>query len=1171
MQNPGRPASLENRSLRQSGLIYLTGIQALVRLPVRSCRADRRAGAVTAGFISGYEGSPLAGYDLELNRRIDELSAHDIVFTPAVNEELAATAVQGTQLACASPRARVAGVTGWWYGKSPGLDRAADSIRHNNLMGTHPQGGAIAIVGDDPAAKSSTVPGASDQLLADLGVPTLYPADLQDVLDLGLHAVALSRCSGLWTVLKITANVADSSATVDVGTARVVPQIPTVQHNGKPYRHQVNASLLQPALDELELTRDTVRTEIARRYCAANNLNPIVHADADDRIGIVAAGKTFLDLKQALRAMQLDPTELTRRGVRLMKLAMVHPVDEAGIRRFAEGLDEIIVIEEKRPLLETLIKEILYSAAHRPRVTGKQTAKPSEALPIHGELDSDKIAAALSASLLRLGHFPSVERWVRDRNGARTRINLPLVTRQPYFCSGCPHNSSAKAPAHSLVGGGIGCHGLVLGMNPDEFGEVVGLTQMGGEGAQWIGMAPFINEQHFTQNIGDGTFHHSGSLAIRASVAAGVNVTYKLLHNSAVAMTGGQQPTGQLPLPKIIAALQAEGVRQVIVTSDNPRALRDVRRIRGVMVWHRNRLMEAQQRLARIPGVTVLIHDQECATELRRKRKRSLAPEPPRRIFINERVCEGCGDCGRKSNCLSVQPAATEFGRKTRIDQTTCNKDYSCLEGDCPAFVSVVPTSKPKRSVVLPLSSALPDPVYAITKEQYTIRIAGTGGTGVVTLSQLLGTAAASAGFEVRSLDQTGIAQKGGAVVSDVKFSRHRQPISSKAALGEVDLLLGCDLLVAADPRNLAATDPERTAAVVSTSEVPTGAMISDPTVAFPDHTRLIDCIKDATAQDHAIFFDAHRLATELFGQDQFANILLAGAAYQSGYIAIPAVAIEDAIRLNRVQVEANIQAFRQGRQIVCKRQSASGSLAEPRVPDEMPLLHDRTLRSIVRATAGSPLERSVNRRVTDLAAYQNVKYAQRYARFVERVRLVEEACVPGSTELTETVARYLYKLMAYKDEYEVARLTLDPQLMLDIEKQFGRGAKVAYRLHPPMLRSLGMKSKISLPRWTRPIFLALYAGRRLRGTPLDIFGYSQVRRTERRLIREYRSTLETLLPRLSPENHAQACVIAGLPDQIRGYESLKMANVASYRDRANALVDEFIAVPTDPDRNGGA
>ena len=1155
--------AVDDRFGRESGRIYLTGIQALARLPVDSRRADLRANFNTAGFISGYEGSPLAGYDLELGRQSDLLEAHDIVFRPAVNEELAATSVQGTQLASASSRSRFIGVTGWWYGKSPGLDRAADAIRHNNLMGTHPLGGAIALVGDDPAAKSSTAPGSSDALLADLGVPTLYPADVQDVLDLGLHAVALSRCSGLWTALKIVTNVADGSGVADVSPLRITPIIPTVEYQGKPYRHEVNAHVVQPTLGGLEISRDTVRLELARQYCTANGLNR-VDGHIDDRVGIIAAGKTSVDLRQALRAMGLDDRELARRGVRLMKLAMIYPLDRDAISRFAQGLDQIIVVEEKRPLLETALKEILYGGPHSPRVIGKLGMGPAATLPLNGELDTDTIARWLSSILLPLGEFPSVEHWVQTSTNNRIRIELPLVSRTPYFCSGCPHNSSTKAPAGSQVGGGIGCGGLVLGMDPSEFGNVTGLTQMGGEGAQWIGMAPFVHDEHFIQNVGDGTYHHSASLAIRASVAAGVNITYKLLRNSTVAMTGGQRPAGELSLPQIVNSLRAEGVAEVLITSDDPRSLRRLSRRLNVEVWHRNRLIEAQIRLARVPGVTVLIHDQECATELRRKRKRGLAPEPPKRIYINERVCEGCGDCGRKSNCLSVQPVTTDYGRKTQIDQSSCNKDYACLEGDCPAFISVVPSSKPVPAAgALLTTEHFPEPEYHFSGDQYTIRILGIGGTGVVTLSQLLATAAATAGFEVRALDQTGISQKGGAVISDVKLTRDQRLLANKAAKGEADLLLGCDLLVAAAPNNLAQADPDRTVAVVSSGEVATGAMVSDPTVTFPDRDQLVERIKSATVRSDAIFVDARRVTTEVFGRDHLANVMLAGTAYQAGHIPVPASAIEAAIRTNGVQVEANIQAFRLGRQVIADPQSVPGLGDDRASCDEEGVPAYTSLSSIVRAASGSELERLVAQRVGDLVAYQNTKYAERYAEFVERVRAAEIANVPGSTELTESVARYLHKLMAYKDEYEVARLSLVPELRQQINEQFGSGAKIAYRLHPPILRALGMRSKISLGPWIRPVFAVLYAARRLRGTPLNVFGYGQVRRTERALIDEYRRSLETLLPYLSPHNHAHAVTIAKLPDIVRGYEKVKMANVSAYRDNSMREHDRYMTTAT--------
>jgi indolepyruvate ferredoxin oxidoreductase len=574
--------------------------------------------------------------------------------------------------------------------------------------------------------------------------------------------------------------------------------------------------------------------------------------------------------------------------------------------------------------------------------------------------------------------------------------------------------------------------------------------------------------------------------------------------------------------------------------------------------------MEAQKRLSEVPGVTVLIHDQECATELRRKRKRGLAPEPPKRIYINERVCEGCGDCGRKSNCLSVQPVLTDYGRKTQIDQSSCNKDYTCLEGDCPAFISVVPKSIPAPAVGPPLTTAhLPEPKYRFSGDQYTIRILGIGGTGVVTLSQLLATAAATAGFDVRALDQTGLSQKGGAVISDIKLTREQRPLANKAAKGEADLLLGCDLLVTAAPSNLAQADPDRTVAVVASGEIATGAMVSDPTVPFPDRDQLVECIKAATVRSDAIFVDARRVATKVFGRDHLANVILAGTAYQAGHIPVPASAIEAAIRTNGVQVEANVQAFRLGRQVIADPTSVPGLGDNRATCDEEGVPAHTSLSSIVRAAAGSELERLVAQRVGDLVAYQNTEYAGRYAEAVERVRAAEAANVPESTELTESVARYLHKLMAYKDEYEVARLSLNPEVRQQINAQIGSGAKIAYRLHPPILRALGMRSKISVGSWIRPVFALLYAARRLRGTPLDVFGYGQVRRTERALIDEYRRSLEILLPHLSPENHAHAVEVAMLPDMVRGYEKVKMANVSAYRDSLMRERDRYMMTAT--------
>jgi indolepyruvate ferredoxin oxidoreductase len=1158
----------KDRYTAETGEAQMTGVQALVRLPLNVRRADCSRGLDTAAFVSGYEGSPLGGYDLELQRHVQVLDSCDVVFRPAVNEELAATAVQGAQLAASSADARVDGVTGYWYGKSPGLDRASDALRHANLMGTHPRGGAVAFVGDDPSAKSSTVPGASEILLSDLGMPILHPADPQDVLDLGTHAVAMSRCSGLWVALKIVTNVADGTGKVRVDSDRIAPVAPEVRWRGERFEHRVNARMLQPDLSEMERTREGIRLDAARAYAQANRLNKVESFGASPKLGIVAAGKTYLDMRQALRILGLDDAGLHAAGVRLLRLAMIHPLIPAEIAEFAAGLDEIIVVEEKRGFVESAVKQILYGTASAPRVTGKTTPDGAALFATDGELDADSVAAGLARRLGALPGFATVAAWQAARAAQRTPALLPLVARSPYFCSGCPHNTSTKVPGGSVVGGGIGCHALVLMMTPDTVGTVVGLTQMGGEGAQWIGMAPFLKDgKHLLQNIGDGTFHHSGSLAVRAAVAAGVNVTYKLLYNSAVAMTGGQQAAGAMPIPALTTMLLAEGVRRIIVTTDQASRYRGARLAPGVQVWHRDRLVAAQEELSRVPGVTVLIHDQECATELRRKRKRGLAPDPVARIMINERICEGCGDCGVKSNCLSVQPVDTEFGRKTVIDHSSCNKDYSCAAGDCPSFVSIVPDTKRGkrgkrgRSLAPALDVGdIPDPadISSLTAGTHTTRITGIGGSGVVTLAQILTAAGMLAGREVRTLDQTGLAQKGGAVVSDVKISATAIDQSNKASGGECDLYLGCDLLVAADARNLAVTAPDRTVAVVSMSKVPTGTMVADASAQFPDVDAISSRIREVTRAAQSVFIDARRLSVTLLGSDQFANIFLTGVAFQVGALPLPSGAIEEAIELNGVQVRQNLQAFRRGRQYVADPDafaSALATLAPPTAAHE-PTTAERAIIGMVGSAPGSELERLITTRVPDLVAYQSLSYARDYAEFVARVREAEQRAA-GGMELSEAVARYLYKLMAYKDEYEVARLSLDPRARAALRAEFGPGAKEHYLLHPPILRALGRKNKLRLGPWFRSAFVVLRTLKPLRGTAFDPFGHTRVRRTERELIREYRAVIEDALATLSQENYGRSVELAVLPDMIRGYEEIKLANVEKYRARVRELTTD--------------
>ncbi|HYP47024.1 MAG TPA: indolepyruvate ferredoxin oxidoreductase family protein, partial [Thermoleophilaceae bacterium] len=764
----------------------------------------------------------------------------------------------------------------------------------------------------------------------------------------------------------------------------------------------------------------------------------------------------------------------------------------------------------------------------------------------------------------------SVEAHIRRLDSiASRRAELPMAQnlsqRSPFFCSGCPHNSSVKAPEGTLVGAGIGCHTMVL-LNPEGKGEITGITQMGGEGAQWIGQAPFTDDRHLVQNLGDGTFHHSGSLAVRAAVAAGVNITYKLLYNEHVAMTGGQAIEGQLSVPDLTRWLELEGVRRIIVTSDQPERYKGVKLAGIAELRGRDSLLAAQQELAQVEGVTVLIHDQECAAELRRKRKRGKAFEPAERIWINERVCEGCGDCGKKSSCLSVLPVETEFGRKTQIHQASCNKDYSCLEGDCPSFVTVVPGKKAKREITLP-PVELPDPEPLVSDRDFALRMVGIGGTGVVTVNQIVGMAALIDGLHVSGLDQTGLSQKGGPVTSDLRLSRELLASASKAPAGSIDLLLGFDLLGAGTPANLQTADPARTVAVISTSTVPTGRMVLDPDERFPELSAQLDGVEAVTRREHNVYLDAQRLSERLFGDHMPANTVALGAAYQRGLLPISHEAIEQAIRLNGAAVERNLAAFAWGRAVVAapdavERLASDGASAAPAAELTR---EQQELVSLAIDGAEGELRALVERRVAELCDYQDLRYARRYAETLRRVHVAEQERAPGHTQLTEAVARQLYKLMAYKDEYEVARLHLDTVEQAKLESEFGADAKVWFNLHPPLLRSLGLERKLKLGPWFTPAFRTLRGMRRLRGTALDPFARAEVRRVERELIAEYEGLVAEALAHLSPQTHATAVELCELPDVIRGYEEIKLRGVALFRERAEPLRKRLGAVAAAP------
>ncbi|MGP3910113.1 indolepyruvate ferredoxin oxidoreductase family protein [Nonomuraea sp. 10N515B] len=1108
------PVSLDDKYTAPDGRVLISGIQALVRLTLEQRRLDRERGLDTRVFVTGYQGSPLGGVDLEMGRAARFLDEAGVVFQPGLNEELAATSVAGTQMLAQVPGRRHEGVTGFWYGKNPGLDRAADAIRHANAAGTAPLGGAVAWIGDDPGCKSSTLPSSCEPMCQSLSMPLLAPGSVAEIIEFGLHAVAMSRATGLWTGLKIVADIADASATVDLGPLRAAIPVPA-RTAGK-----ATPILLGPAALDAEHDMLTRRLDLAREYARAHGLNRVMAGAGNTALGILASGTTYAVVLRALADLGLDAAAMDDLGVRLIRLAMPFPVDFEDLAAMTAGLDRVLVVEDKVPFLEGQVKQALYGGERVPAVVGR------ELLTARGTLGAEDVAKAIAACV-------GADRLPRPAVTVTKRRSLPLVAaRTPYFCSGCPHNASTRTADGTLVGVGIGCHAMIA-LDGHGRGTQVGITQMGGEGAQWIGLAPFTEDRHFVQNLGDGTFHHSGSLAIRAAVAAGVSMTYKLLYNDAVAMTGGQRAEGRLDVPALTRELAVEGVRRIVITTPEPETYRGVRLAPIASVRHRDDLAAAEQELAALDGVTVLIHDDRCAAEERRLRKRGKLPTPVEKVVVNERVCEGCGDCGDVSTCLSVQPVETEYGRKTRIHQASCNSDLSCLKGDCPSFLLVEPGTPAARQASPP-----PPPVDepAGKPGEVLIRMPGIGGTGVVTVSQILQMAAHLDGLHAAGLEQTGLAQKGGPVVSDVRISPRPLAGSVRASHGRADVVIGFDLLGAASDTNLAVASPEHTAAVLNTAVVPTAAMVTGR-MPVPGHASAVARVESATRS--VVCLDAHELAEALFGDHMPANLLLVGAAYQHGLLPVSAAAIEQAITLNRAAVEQNLAAFRWGR----------AAVADP-----------EAVRQAVLPAADEPAEKLdevVALRVADLTGYQNAAYAATYAEDVRSVSdlALERAGEEAGTEIALAYARGLHKLMAYKDEYEVARLHLDPAEQARREREFGADAVVTVLLHPPVLRAMGMKRKIKLRRSAPVLFRGLRAARVLRGTAFDVFGRARVRRVERELVGEYRELVRAALARLTPATAGTVTEIAGLPELIRGYEDIKLARVAEFRERAKTVL----------------
>jgi len=1152
--------ALDDRYLADEGVVFLTGIQALARLPLEQLRVDRAKGLNTAALISGYPGSPLGGYDRAAAQAAALAPDLPISCRPAMNEEYGASAVMGSQLAAEQPDCLYDGILGLWYGKAPGVDRAADALRHGVFAGASMHGGAVAIVGDDPAAKSSTVPSSSAGVLTDMHVPLLYPGDPTEALDLGRHAIALSRATGLWTALKIVADVADATASVELHPDRIVPVVPRI--DGKPYEHHADGALLTPRTVEVEREIVEVRYELARRYASLNQLNHVTVDPSDAWVGIVSSGITYREVREALARIGLRrDDDLAACGIRLLKMSMPMPFDPETVQRFAKGLHEVLVIEEKRPGLESLIKDALYAEVDRPVIVGKQDADGAPLVPAHGALDADDLIPILRRRLAsRIG-----DRLVPETPTSAEPLAVLPVVRSPFFCSGCPHNRSTQTPDGALVGAGIGCHTMALLMDGERVGDIGGLGCMGNEGVQWIGMSDFLEREHFIQNLGDGTYFHSGRLAVRASVAAGVNVTYKLLYNGTVAMTGGQDPQGQLAVPQVVRGLLNDGVARVIVTTNDVARYDAVSLPSGVAVWSRDRLIEAQEVLAQVPGTTVLIHDQGCAAEARRARKRGKVPTPPQRVVINHRICEGCGDCGQVSNCLSVQPIETPFGRKTEIDQTTCNLDYSCLEGDCPSFMTVTGAEASARDAsaraIPEPPSDLPAPSLVVPDDEFAVRITGIGGTGVVTVAQVVGTAAMLDGFNVRGLDQIGLSQKAGPVVSDLRLSRASPTSTNRLGEGQADLLLAFDQLVAASDKGLLTTDPSRTTVVGSTTGTPTGEMITHPEIALPSPTDLIDRIASRTRTDAGFWADATAVTEELFGNATTANLFVVGMAIQAGCLPVDASKMEEAIRLNGVAVAANLAAFRWGRAQIARPESVVAARRErgalPNAPAievtyaAPPALASRIARLDVDEALGQDLERYAS----ELVAWGGDWEAAGWLDVVESTLAAEDAVQSGSRALTRTVAEQLYKLSAYKDEYEVARLMTNADGLAAVREVAGASGRLAWRLHPPIFRALGLKKKLRIGFRAWPLIRLLGGLRFLRGTPFDVFGYAEVRRVERALVASYREAITVVLEGLDAEKLGRAIELAALPDMVRGYEELKLERAAGYREKlAEAL-----------------
>jgi len=1143
-----RSVALDDKYTVTDGRIFITGTQALVRLPIMQHLRDLSVGLNTACYISGYRGSPLGAYDQQLWAAGNHLKDHNIVFQSGVNEDIAATAIWGTQQAGLHGKPKYAGVFGIWYGKGPGVDRTGDVFRHGNLAGTHPRGGVLVLMGDDHTSESSTTAHQSEYALVDAMIPILNPAGVQELLDYGLIGWALSRYSGCWVGLKSMKDTIDASATVDVSPERVQIVTPTdfkMPEGGVHIRYPD-----QPLQQEERLHK--VKIEAVLAFARANKLDKVVVDSPDAKIGIVTCGKSYMDVRQALQYLGIDDAEASRLGLRVYKVAMTWPLEPTGLQQFAQGLDKIIVVEEKRGLIEGQIKEVLYNAESAPQVVGKRDELGKELFQSNAALHPNEIAIAIGRRLLELNSNPQLaERLAQQEKLANRDPDKPAMERTPYFCSGCPHNTGTRVPDGSVALSGIGCHFMAQWMDR----RTTGYTQMGGEGASWMGEAPFVDTEHVFQNIGDGTYYHSGLLAMRAAVASGVNMTYKVLFNDAVAMTGGQQVDGPMSVPQITQQIAAEGARKVVVVTDEPDKYGSNPGFAdGVEIYHRDDYEKVQKEIREISGITAIVYDQTCGAEKRRRRKRNLFPDPPKRVVINDLVCEGCGDCGEKSNCVSVTPLETEFGRKRTIDQSSCNKDFSCVKGFCPSFVTVhggelkKGKSAPVGKNVDTLFPAVPEPKLPTLDQAYGILVNGIGGTGVVTIGAIVGMAAHLEGKAFGALDMAGLAQKGGAVWSHLQIADKLEDIRTvRLGSGGANAMVGCDFVTSASEKSMEMVRAGETRAVVNLHQQMTGEFTRDTNMQFPKSS-LEKTIARGVGEDNVQFVEATRIATALLGNSIATNMFMLGMAFQKGLIPVGSEAINKAVELNGTAVKMNQAAFLWGRRAAVDL-AAVERLIGPKAEVE-------------KSTSMSQnLDETIERRVEFLTGYQDAAYARRYISLVEKVRDAE-AKIRGHGGLSEAVARYYFKLLAYKDEYEVARLYTDGSFKKKVASMFEGDYKLRFHLAPPLLAKrhseTGELVKSEYRSWMLGAFGILAKFKFLRGGRFDVFGYTRERRMERQLISDYENMIGELLATLSSENHALAVRIASIPEEVRGFGHVKERSIELAKMKRAELFELF-------------